>query len=107
MPYPYQIQTLDEYHERYNESIEDPEKFWSGVAQHFAWKKPWDKVLNWNFAEPKVEWFSGGKLNITENCLDRHVQSGPDTPAIIWEPNDPDEHHRVLNYKDLYEKVCQ
>jgi acetyl-CoA synthetase len=107
MPYPYQIQSLEDYHRKYRESVEDPEKFWSDIAQHFLWRKKWDEVLNWNFSEPKIEWFKGGKLNITENCLDRHVESEPDKPAIIWEPNDPEEHHRILTYKDLYEKVCQ
>jgi acetyl-CoA synthetase len=106
MPYPYQIRSLEEYHERYKESVENPEKFWSDVAQNFLWKRKWNKVLNWNFTEPKVEWFTGAKLNITENCLDRHLEINPDTPAIIWEANDPEEHHRMLTYKDLFDKVC-
>jgi acetyl-CoA synthetase len=107
MPYPYQIQSLEEYHRQYKESVDNPEKFWGNVAQHFTWRKKFDKILEWNFTEPKVEWFKGAKLNITENCLDRHVELSPDTPAIIWEPNDPDEHHRILSYKVLYDKVCQ
>lgn len=105
--YPYQIRSLEEYKAAYQQSIQDPEGFWAGVAEHFQWRKKWDKVLEWNFTEPSVKWFSGAKLNITENCLDRHLQKLGDTPAIIWEPNDPEEHHRVLTYRDLYNKVCQ
>lgn len=107
MSYPYQIRSLEEYHKAYKESVEDPEKFWSEIAGSFYWKKKWDKVLDWNFTEPSIKWFEGGKLNITENCLDRHLEKLGDTPAIIWEPNNPEEHHRVLTYKNLYDKVCQ
>lgn len=107
MSYPYQIKSLEEYHQQYQHSVEDPAGFWGGIADHFQWKRKWDKVLEWNFKEPKVEWFKGAKLNITENCLDRHLEKYGDYPAIIWEPNDPEEHHRILTYKKLYEKVCQ
>jgi acetyl-CoA synthetase len=107
MPYPYQITSFEEYKEQYQKSIEDPASFWNEVAKHFTWRKPWDTVLEWNFKEPKVEWFKGGKLNITENCLDRHIADKGDQPAIVWEPNAPDEHSRTLSYKKLLEKVCQ
>jgi acetyl-CoA synthetase len=107
MSYNYQIRSFEEYKEAYKKSVDDPEGFWSEVAAHFTWRKKWDEVLNWNFKEPKIEWFKGAKLNITENCLDRHLQTLADTPAIIWESNDPDERHRVITYKRLYEKVCQ
>ena len=107
MSYPYQIKSLEEYHEAYQKSVSDPEGFWSEIAATFSWHKPWEKVLEWNFKEPKVQWFIGGKLNITENCLDRHLATRGDQPAIIWEPNDPQEHHRVLTYKQLHAKVCQ
>lgn len=107
MSYPYQIRSLEEYHQAYKESVDNPEKFWSDVAGEFYWKKKWDKVLQWNFKEPSIKWFEGGKLNITENCLDRHLEKLGDTPAIIWEPNNPEEHHRVLTYKNLYDKVNQ
>ena len=107
MSYPYQIKSLDEYRQQYQQSIDDPAGFWAGIAEHFQWKQKWDNVLDWNFKEPKVEWFKGAKLNITENCLDRHLEKYGDYPAIIWEPNDPEEHHRILTYKKLYEKVCQ
>ncbi|MFL5772860.1 MAG: acetate--CoA ligase, partial [Flavisolibacter sp.] len=73
----------------------------------FIWRKKWDKVLEWNFTSPEIKWFSNAKLNITENCLDRHLARNADTPALIWESNDPDEHHRILTYKNLYDKVCQ
>lgn len=107
MSYPYQIRTFEEYNEKYRQSIDDPENFWADIAGHFSWRKKWDKTLEWNFTDPKIEWFKGGKLNITENCLDRHIATRGDQPAIIWEPNDPDEHQRTLSYKKLLEKVCQ
>ncbi|HNP23559.1 MAG TPA: acetate--CoA ligase [Panacibacter sp.] len=107
MSYPYQIKSLEQYHEDYRQSVENPDGFWAKVASHFEWKRRWDSVQEWNFTDPKVEWFKGAKLNITENCLDRHLEEFGNTPAIIWEPNDPEEHHRILTYKDLYHKVCQ
>lgn len=107
MSYPYQIKSFDEYKKAYQKSIEDPSAFWADVAENFTWRKKWDKVLEWNFTEPKVEWFKGGKLNITENCLDRHIPTKGNEPALIWEPNAPDEQHRTLTYKKLLEKVCQ
>ncbi|MEJ7768136.1 MAG: acetate--CoA ligase [Chitinophagaceae bacterium] len=107
MPYPYQITSLEQYHRDYKRSIDDPEGFWSDIAGTFSWRKKWDKVLEWNFSEPSIEWFAGGKLNITENCLDRHLEALGNKPAIIWEPNDPEEHHRMLTYKELYNKVNQ
>ena len=69
MPYPFQIKSLEEYHQCYKESVETPEDFWAGVAENFLWKKKWDKVLEWNFTEPKIEWFKGAKLNVTEIVL--------------------------------------
>jgi len=107
MSYPYQIKSLEDYKEAYAQSVNNPESFWGDVASHFHWRRRWDKVLDWNFTEPKIEWFKGGKLNITENCLDRHLDTIGNRPAIIWEPNDPEEHHRVITYKDLHTKVCQ
>ncbi|MHB8403484.1 MAG: acetate--CoA ligase [Bacteroidia bacterium] len=107
MSYPYQIKSLEEYKTVYAQSVAEPETFWASIAQHFVWKKKWDSVLEWNFAEPSIKWFKGGKLNITENCLDRHLATNANTPAIIWESNNPKEHHRVLTYKELHFKVCQ
>lgn len=95
------------YEEAYAKSIENPAAFWADIAAHFQWRKPWDLTLDWNFVEPHVRWFMGGKLNITENCIDRHLTDKGNQPAIIWEPNDPEEAHRVLTYRQLYDKVCQ
>ena len=95
MAIPYQITSLEQYHKDYKKSVQDPEGFWGDIASQFLWKKKWDKVLSWNFKEPSIKWFEGGKLNITENCLDRHIAKLGDTPAIIWEPNDPERSSRV------------
>ena len=105
MSYPYQIRSLEQYQSEYKKSVDDPEGFWADIAGHFQWRRPWDKVLSWNFTEPRVRWFEGAQLNITENCLDRHLAERGDQPAIIWEPNNPDEHHRILTYKELHFKV--
>ena len=107
MSYPHQIKSLEQYHSDYKKSIEDPEGFWGAVAENFLWKKKWDKVLDWNFTEPKIEWFKGGKLNITENCIDRHLATMGDKPAIIWEPNNPEERVRIVTYARLHKRVCQ
>jgi acetyl-CoA synthetase len=107
MSYPYQIKSLEQYREAYKQSVEAPDNFWGNIGGYFQWKRRWEKVLEWNFTEPKIEWYKGAKLNITENCIDRHLKTLANTPAIIWEPNDPEEHHRVITYKDLYTKVCQ
>lgn len=107
MSYPFQIKTAEDYQVAREKSIKDPQGFWSEIAASFLWHKPWDTVLEWNFKEPKIEWFKGGKLNITANCLDRHLDTLRDKPALIWEPNDPAGHHRVLTYRDLYNKVVQ
>jgi len=106
MSYPYQIRTLEEYKAAYTKSVKEPEAFWAAVAENFVWKKKWDSVLEWNFSEPNIKWFKGGKLNITENCLDRHLATNANTPAIIWESNNPEEQHRTLTYKELFDKVC-
>lgn len=107
MSYPYQIKSMDQYTVDYRKSVEDPEGFWGGIAEHFVWRKKWDKVLNWNFKEPKIEWFAGGKLNITENCIDRYLGEMGDKPAIIWEPNNPEERTRIVTYNRLHKRVCQ
>ena len=107
MSYPYQIKSLEEYKQAYKKSIEDPEGFWAGIADHFYWRKKYNKVLDWNFTDPKIEWFKGGRLNITENCIDRHLEKLADQPAIIWEPNNPDERTRIVTYARLHKRVCQ
>ncbi len=101
------ISSFDNYREVYDYSVAEPENFWAEIAENFHWRKKWDKVLSWNFRDPEIKWFEGAKLNITENCLDRHLEKNGDTPAIIWESNDPEEAHRILTYKQLYDKVCQ
>ena len=107
MSYPYQIKSFEEYKEHYQKSIDDPAAFWSNIAEHFLWKKKWNEVCNWNFKEPKIEWFKGAKLNITENCIDRHLKTMGDKPAIIWEPNNPEERTRTVTYNRLHKRVCQ
>ncbi len=107
MSYPYQIHSIEDYHAAYQKSVETPESFWADIASHFTWHQQWDEVLNWNFYDPKIEWFKGGKLNITENCLDRWVEKQPHTPAIIWESNDPHTPSRTLTYQELFEEVCR
>ncbi len=109
MSYPFQIKTKEARDQAYKKSVEDPEGFWGEIAEQFQWKKKWDKVLDWRFegeGAPVINWFKGGKLNITENCLDRHLKDKADQPAIVWEPNNPEEHYRSLTYKQLHQKVC-
>jgi acetyl-CoA synthetase len=101
------INSFEQYKEDYKLSVENPEAFWAGVADTFTWKKKWDKVLEWNFTEPKVEWFKGAQLNITENCLDRHLATKGDAIAYVWESNDVNEANRTLTYKQLHEEVCK
>ncbi len=101
------IRTFEQYAQEYRKSVANPELFWEEQAKNFHWRKKWDKVLDWNFEEPKAEWFIGGKLNITENCLDRHLFERGDQAAIIWEPNEPTEKERVITYRELHEEVCK
>jgi acetyl-CoA synthetase len=107
MSYSYQLKSKEEYERAYRKSIEEPEAFWSGVAESFQWRKKWDSVLEWNFKDPDVKWFRGAKLNITENCIDRHLATLGDKPAIIWEPNNPEERVRIVTYNRLHKRVCQ
>jgi acetyl-CoA synthetase len=107
MSYSYQIKSFEDYQSAYKKSVEDPEGFWAAIAENFLWRRKWDKTLNWNFTEPSIKWFEGAKLNITENCLDRHLAEKGNQPAIIWEPNDPKSNKVVLTYKELHFKVCQ
>ncbi|HYK77420.1 MAG TPA: acetate--CoA ligase [Daejeonella sp.] len=101
------IKSFEDYKRVYDLSVAEPENFWAAIAEQFTWKKKWDKVLEWNFKDPDVKWFQGAKLNITENCLDRHLEKNGDDTAILWEPNDPEEHYRRFSYKELHFKVCQ
>ncbi|EAY30130.1 acetate--CoA ligase [Microscilla marina] len=101
------INTLGGYIHEYQKSVSNPEAFWASVAENFHWRKKWDKVLDWNFEEPTIEWFVNGKLNITENIFERQLFTHGDKAAIIWEPNNPDEASITLTYRELFEKVCQ
>ncbi len=102
-----QIKDLQQYQEVYQRSVADPEGFWGDLADSFVWKKKWDRVLDWDFRSPDVKWFSGGQLNITENCLDRHLESRGDQTAIIWEPNDPEAEVVTYTYRELHAVVCR
>ncbi|WP_262493515.1 acetate--CoA ligase [Marinifilum fragile] len=99
------ISTLGGYIHEYQKSVENPQAFWSRIAESFFWRKKWDKILDWNFTEPKINWFINGKLNITENIFERHLFTRTDQPAIIWEPNEPNDENRVLTYNELFLEV--
>ncbi|UII34691.1 acetate--CoA ligase [Fulvivirga ulvae] len=101
------IQTLSGYIHEYAKSVQDPEHFWSRIADSFHWQKRWDSIVEWNFKGPDVKWFTNAKLNITENIFERHLYTLGDKPAIIWEPNNPDEEVRTITYKELFAQVCQ
>ncbi len=103
----FQINSFEEYKERYQASVDNPEAFWADIAGHYSWKKPWDKVLDWEFDTPSVKWFLNAKLNITENCLDRHLEKRGNKLALIWEPNDPKERFVRYTYRELHEHVCR
>jgi acetyl-CoA synthetase len=101
------IKSLEEYKIAYKKSIENPEKFWSEIAETFNWRKKWDNVLTWDFSNPKIEWFKGGKLNITENCIDRHLPKRANQTALIWEPNNPEEETKTFTYAELATEVAK
>ena len=100
------INSFSEYQDEYERSIENPEGFWDEKANTFNWFSKWRKTLEWEFQTPSVKWFLGGKLNITENCLDRHLENKSEKTAIIWEPNDPLENTIKISYGELHKKVC-
>ena len=100
------INSFSEYQDEYERSIENPEVFWDEKANTFNWFSKWRKTLEWEFQTPSVKWFLGGKLNITENCLDRHLENKIEKTAIIWEPNDPLENTIKISYGELHKKVC-
>ncbi|WP_418511688.1 acetate--CoA ligase [Corallibacter sp.] len=102
----YHIKHLEEYYQVYRKSIREPENFWEEIAgEHFLWRKKWDNVLSWDFKKPEVKWFEGAKLNITENCLDRHLATRGEKTAILFEPNNPDEPAEHITYWQLYKRV--
>lgn len=102
----YHIKHLEEYYQVYRKSVQEPEKFWEEIAEeHFLWQKRWDEVLSWDFAKPKIKWFDGAELNITENCIDRHLATRGDKTAILFEPNNPKDPAEHITYKQLHERV--
>ena len=101
------IKDFDSYMKEYKKSVDNPEQFWEEKASHFLWKKKWDTVLSWDFEKPEVKWFEGGKLNISENCLDRHLKNKGNQTAIKWIANNPEEKNRCLSYSELYDEVCR
>ncbi|HYD34653.1 MAG TPA: acetate--CoA ligase [Vitreimonas sp.] len=102
-----QIHSLEEYHQKYQHSLDQPAAFWAEIAQTYYWRKPWETVTTGSFEQADHQWFNGAELNITENCLDRHLETKGDQVALIWEPNNPDHASITLTYRQLYEKVCQ
>ena len=104
----YHIKNLEEYFQVYRKSVRDPEIFWEEIAEeNFTWHKRWNSVLRYDLDTPQVKWFEGAKLNITENCIDRHLYSRGDKTAIIFEPNDPSENAEHITYNDLKDRVCR
>lgn len=99
------ISSFIKYYKSYQHSVNDPEGYWAQIADTFNWRKKWDKVVEYNWEDAKFEWFKGAKLNITENCIDRHLAKRGNERAIIWEPNDPNEANRILTYNELAVEV--
>lgn len=105
--HPFQLSTRAEYDAAYQFSLSSPEAFWEDVASQYHWRKPWHTVLEWNFQAPDVKWFLGAELNITENCIDRHLKNKADETAIIWEPNESHEKAKHISYRELHDEVCR
>src|ERR1700752_121426 len=103
----FRINTFEEYKSEYKKSVDNPEAFWAENAESFVWKKKWDKVLDWNFKTAETKWFVNSKMNITENCLDRHLAEHANQIAYYWEQNDLKEKNISLTYKQLHEEVCR
>ncbi|MDC1197339.1 acetate--CoA ligase [Algibacter sp.] len=104
----YHIKHLEEYYQVYRKSVREPENFWEEIAEeHFMWQRKWNKVLSWDFSKPEVKWFEGAQLNITENCIDRHLATRGEKTAILFEPNDPSEESEHITYNQLHARVNQ
>ena len=104
----YHIKQFEEYFQVYRKSVRNPEQFWEEIAEeHFTWKKRWSNVLSYDFKKAEFKWFEDAKLNITENCLDRHLHTNGDKTAILFEPNNPDEAAEHITYRHLHERVCK
>src|SRR5688572_13773068 len=104
----YKIEDLEQYFKNYKKSVRNPKKFWGKIAsENFNWYKTWDKVMEFDFDEAQIKWFLNAKVNITENCIDRHLEKHGDKTAIIFEPSNPDEASQTITYKDLHQRVCK
>ena len=104
----YHIKNLEEYFQIYRKSVRNPEGFWEEIAEeHFQWRRRWDNVLSWDFEKPEVKWFEGAQLNISENCIDRHLYTRADKTAILFEPNDPNEPAQHISYRQLHTEVSK
>ena len=102
----YHIKHLEEYYKIYHKSVKEPEVFWEKIAEeNFTWYKKWDNVLEWDFKKPEIKWYQGAKLNITENCIDRHLSTKGNKTAILFEPNNPGEKTQHITYNQLHERV--
>ena len=101
------ISTFSEYEKQYEFSVSNPELFWDGVASSFLWTKKWDKTLTWNFDEPKVRWFEGATMNITENIFERNLPLKKDQLALIWEANNPSQKNKTYTFEELHHSVNQ
>jgi acetyl-CoA synthetase len=101
----YRITDIEQYHEAYRKSVTSPDLFWDDVASHFSWQRKWDRTLESDLRKPDVKWFINGKLNITENCIDRHLAHHADRAALIWEPNSKEQPTETITYRQLYEQV--
>ena len=104
----YLINNKNKYDSAYNESLNNPEKFWNDIAsENFSWYDKWSSVLEWDFHKAKINWFSNAKLNITVNCIDRHVKTHPDKIAILFEPNNVNEKPKSFTYSELLVEVSK
>ncbi|MEO9257105.1 MAG: acetate--CoA ligase, partial [Crocinitomicaceae bacterium] len=101
----FKIKSREDYNEHYELSIKNPENFWEKIAENFTWKKKWNKVLDYNFQTPEINWFKDAKLNITENIFDRHLKDKGNDIALIWEPNNPNDKSKTYTYQELYNEV--
>ncbi|MFV5693254.1 acetate--CoA ligase [Flavobacterium sp. LT1R49] len=104
----YKIDNLEQYFKHYNKSVREPRKFWGKIAEeNFTWYQQWDKVVDFNMAEAEIKWFTEAKVNMTKNCIDRHLAKRGDKTAIIFEPNDPTETALHITYNELHQRVCK
>jgi len=103
----FKITSKQEYLEHCQLAEKSPDKFWENIAEKFSWFQKWNEVCNYNLEKGQIEWFKGAKLNISTNCLDRHLSQKGDDIALMWEANDPKDKNITLTYQELFEKTCQ